>query len=66
MEAAWAGGDALGPWAAGALVEYGGYLSVGGLVLGTGLVGLAILVSVTRRLDVMEAARLAKESAAVA
>jgi predicted MFS family arabinose efflux permease len=51
MEAAWTGGDALGPWIAGELVEYGGYLYVGGLVLVTGLIGLVILVFVTRRLD---------------
>ena len=51
MEAAWTAGDAIGPWAAGELVEYGGYLYIGGLVLVTGMIGLVVIVGVGRRLD---------------
>jgi hypothetical protein len=62
MEAAWTAGDAIGPWTAGELVEYGGYLYVGGLVLVTGMIGLVVIVGVGRRLD----ARAAASSAGVA
>jgi MFS family permease len=62
MEAAWTAGDAIGPWTAGELVEFGGYLYVGGLVLVTGMIGLVVIVSVGRRLD----ARTAASSAGVA
>ena len=51
MEACWTAGDAFAPGIVGTLVERGGYMHVTGLVLITGLVGLAILVGVMRRLD---------------
>ena len=51
MEAAWTAGDAIAPWISGELVEFGGYLYIGGLVLVTGVFGLVGLVSVGRRLD---------------
>ncbi len=51
MEACWTAGDATAPAFVGTLVERGGYLHVTWLVLITGLVGLAILVGVMRRLD---------------
>ncbi len=51
MEAAWTAGDALAPWIAGELVEYGGFLYIGALVLVTGIFGLLVLMSVGRSLD---------------
>jgi predicted MFS family arabinose efflux permease len=56
MEAAWTGGDVIAAWAAGELLEYAGFLSIGGLVLVTGIIALVILMDVGRRLDAKEEA----------
>jgi len=64
MEAAWTAGDTIAPWAAGELIEYGGYPYIGGLVLVTGIFGLVVLMDVGRRLDARASTSSAGEAAA--
>lgn len=61
--ALWNAGTVPGPWIAGILVERGGYLTLAGLSLFTGVVCMAMYAVVLRRLQKREAARGEEERA---
>jgi DHA1 family inner membrane transport protein len=61
--ALWNGGTVPGPWIAGILVERGGYLTLAGLSLFTGMICMAMYTFVLCRLQQRERARKEEERA---
>ena len=59
-------GGALGPAVGGQLVEWGGYLAIGGLPLAAAALALILVVPVARRVERDEAARAGDAGAATA